>query len=344
MDARQIAVVITTIQAPTECMRITAERVRRHGMRLIVIGDKIGPSQYLLPEADFFSFDRQRSLSFKLTAMLPEGSYARKNLGYLMAMSCGCDPIYETDDDNHPTDAWDVREQTIEAATLKPLTDAKWANIYSLFTEGIVWPRGFALEHVSRSLADDFILTGESSMLRAPIQQGLANGSPDVDAIWRLVMDREVTFNVRPNVVLAEHVWCPFNAQNTWWWRDAFPLMYLPATCTFRMTDIYRSFVCHKCLWAMGLRLEFHQADVKQLRNQHNLMHDFELELQGYRRNGELVELLESSEGVTANRSLNENIRTCYELLVRHKFLEMRELAMLDAWLEDCESLRGVAS
>ena len=32
-------------------------------------------------------------------------------------------------------------------------------------------------------------------VVECPVQQGLVNGSPDVDAVWRLMFDREFNFD-----------------------------------------------------------------------------------------------------------------------------------------------------
>ena len=164
----------------------------------------------------------------------------------------------------------------------------------------------------------------------------LANGSPDVDAVWRLVLDHEVTFDDVPNLFLPRGVWCPFNSQNTWWWREAFPLLYLPSHCSFRMTDIWRSFVAQRCLWELGYELEFHHADVHQARNDHDLMHDFGDETVGYQRNEEIRKILEACPLQRGPGQLRDNIFRCYEALVGAAIVDRAELGLVAAWLEDC--------
>ena len=85
-----------------------------------------------------------------------------------------------------------------------------------------------------------------------PIQQGLADGNPDVDAIFRLVLPLPMNFGRKPPIALCRGAWCPFNSQNTSWWPAAYPLLYLPAYCSFRMTDIWRSFVAQRICWENG--------------------------------------------------------------------------------------------
>lgn len=332
------AIVITTIQEPTECTRALADRALANGLQWIVIGDRKGPARFPLIPAEFVSIEQQIELPFKLTRLLPEKHYARKNLGYLLAIARGCKCIYETDDDNAPTDAWYVRDVEISAHRLVRRSSAHWANIYAAYASELIWPRGLPLNWARRPFADDFELLSEPIRTIAPIQQGLANGSPDVDAVWRLTLDHEVIFDEAPSILLPRGVWCPFNSQNTWWWPQAFPLLYLPSYCSFRMTDIWRSFVAQRCLWELGYELEFHHADVHQLRNEHDLMRDFEQESVGYLRNEEIRGILESCDLLSGASYLSENLMTCYVALVSAGVVRREELELVEAWIQDCEA------
>ena len=72
----------------------------------IVIGDTKSPENFHLSGCDFYSIERQQSLKFQLAKILPFKHYARKNLGYLIAISQGAETIIETDDDNFPSDGF----------------------------------------------------------------------------------------------------------------------------------------------------------------------------------------------------------------------------------------------
>lgn len=209
-------------------------------------------------------------------------------------------------------------------------------NIYAAYASEPIWPRGLPLNWARRCFADDFALQSDPIRAIAPIQQGLANGSPDVDAVWRLILDHEVIFDEAPSLLLPRGVWCPFNSQNTWWWPQVFPLLYLPSFCSFRMTDIWRSFVAQRCLWELGYELEFHHADVRQMRNEHDLMRDFEQESVGYLRNEEIRRILESCDLSSGPPHLSENLMTCYEALVRAEVIRTDELDLVEAWIQDC--------
>ena len=251
--------VLTTVQEPTESVRALADVLSKVDAELIVIGDRKGPSQFEIPSVDFCPLEKQVELSFRLARMLPTGHYSRKNLGYLIAFSRGAGCIYETDDDNAPLPGWAPRLQRVAAQKVAP---RPWLNVYQLFSDKLIWPRGFPLDRIRNPETYRHDAGSPLETVNAPIQQGLANGAPDVDAVWRLVLDRPFDFEAGASVWLPPGTYCPFNSQTTWWWPDAFPLMYLPSHCTFRMTDIWRSFIAQRCLWEFGCGLVFHTAEV----------------------------------------------------------------------------------
>ncbi|QIF04480.1 STELLO glycosyltransferase family protein [Roseimicrobium sp. ORNL1] len=331
-----LVTVITTIQKPTQCVQELMTHLEKREARAVVIGDKKGPSSFESTQADFYSLEQQSTLPFRLAALLPTGHYARKNLGYLIAFSRSAACIYETDDDNAPLPSWAPRELQVSA---QKATSRPWLNVYRLFTEELIWPRGFPLELICspESYAHDHTLPSERVI--APIQQGLANGSPDVDAIWRLILDQEFAFKEGPSVWLPPQTYCPFNSQTTWWWPEAYPLMYLPSFCSFRMTDIWRSFVAQRCLWELGYGMVFHGAEVTQLRNEHNLLRDFSDEVSGYLQNDRIVALLNNCKLSPGPDHVADNLRLCYQALINASVIPGSELPLVDAWIEDLKAI-----
>jgi hypothetical protein len=327
--------IITTIQPPTACMVALAERLQSLGAPLIVVGDSAGPAAYPLPGARLLTLADQLVLPYRLAERLPVKHYARKNLGYLTAIAAGASMIYETDDDNAPQAHWAPRTMQVD---VRQLAGPRWLNVYRAFTDQLIWPRGLPLDRIGSSDPDQ----PESDALtvcQAPVQQGLVDGSPDVDAVWRLVLDRPFRFERRASVAVPPGTWCPFNTQSTWWWPSAYPLLYLPSYCSFRMTDIWRGLVAQRCLWAMGSSMVFHAAEVDQQRNEHNLMRDFEHEVPGYLNNDAIAATLESLDLRSGSEYVAQNLRTCYEALVAANFLPAKELELLDAWLDDLSVL-----
>ena len=329
--------VITTIQEPTDSVRALAARLGELGATAIIVGDEKGPERYDLPNTELFTLLDQGRMPFTLQRLLPCNHYARKNLGYLLAASRQARCIYETDDDNAPSEAWVMRAMTTAA---QRVLARPWVNVYRLFTDELIWPRGFPLELVSDKSTHTHDRGTPMESMDAPIQQGLVDNAPDVDAVWRLAMGRTMDFVAGPSVCLPPGSWCPFNSQSTWWWPRAYPLMYLPSHCSFRMTDIWRSFIAQRCLWELDAGLVFHAPEVVQQRNPHDLMKDFEQEVPGYLHNRRIASTLSDLELRPGDGSVGENLIRCYEALVSAGFLPSAELPSVKAWLVDLEGSR----
>lgn len=335
--AARTTLVITSIAEPTPPLRALAVGARASGMDFVLVGDEASPRGFALDGCDFYGLERQRLLGLATAELCPTRSYARKNIGYLVAMAGGAEAIVETDDDSVATRAfWRQRQRLVAARVVER---QGWANVYRYFSGATIWPRGFPLDEVRapvpplRSLA--------ATEIAAPIQQGLVDDDPDVDAVYRLTGELPFRFDAGPAVALAAGAWCPFNSQNTTWWREAFPLMYLPATCSFRLTDIWRSFVAQRVAWANGWTVAFHAATVSQHRNAHDLMHDFRDEVDGYLGNRSICAALAALELPPGDEQVAANLRAAYECLVAGGWLDERELELVDAWLADVAALES---
>ena len=343
--------VITTIQNPTASVLGLVEKLNEVGGKLIVAGDKKGPADFNPPSGvsyhsksniqnstplgpwpvEFLSLKDQLAMPCELAQLLPVGHYARKNLAYITAIQQGATCIYETDDDNAPNESWVVRKEEVEECRLLKKFEDRWVNVYRYFSDENIWPRGLPLDEIRKPL---FELVPMPAPKRAPIQQGLVNGSADVDAIWRLVMDREFFFEPRESVYLEPGNWSPFNTQSTWWWPVVYPLLYIPSYCSFRMCDIWKSFVAQRCLWELDLGIVFHAPEVYQDRNIHDLMRDFRDEVPGYENNREICKILVSTKLESGELHVAENLIRCYEALVAKGIFLAKELDLVKAWVE----------
>lgn len=306
-----------------------AEETSKQKIPFIVIGDTKSPKEFNLVGCDFYTIDRQQTLNFQLAKTLPEKNYARKNLGYLIAISRGAEIIIETDDDNYPLAAfWEIRRKNLNAHLLR---NKGWVNVYKYFTEAHIWPRGFALENIH----DELPALENQLLIDSPIHQGLADENPDVDAIYRLTMPLPINFKKANSVALGKNSFCPFNSQNTTWFKEAFPLLYLPSYCSFRMTDIWRSFVAQRIAWTCGWSILFHQSTVWQDRNDHNLMSDFRDEIPGYNNNSEIIRSLSELDLKEGIKNISSNMKICYNKLIELGYVGQQESILLDAWLND---------
>lgn len=302
--------------------------------KIIVIGDKKGPLSYSLPKAVFYGLREQLELSISLSKALPTGHYARKNIGYLLAIKEKADSIYETDDDNAPMTNWRVRDETVPVQRIRHDGSPEapiWVNIYKYFSEENIWPRGLPLDNIKSFISPSSALES----LQAPIQQGLVNNSPDVDAIWRLTMDHPFSFEERESIYLDPGVWSPFNTQSTWWWPDAYPLLYIPSYCSFRMCDIWKSFIAQRCLWELGHGIAIHASEAIQERNYHNLMRDFADEVPGYINNQMICETLLKTKLIPGRQNALDNLARCYEALIDKGIFPKEEMGLVQCWIKD---------
>jgi hypothetical protein len=329
------ALVVTSIAPPTPALERLAESASTADLDFILIGDQASPADFDLPGCDFYGLERQRELDLATADACPTGHYARKNIGYLIAMGRGVETIVETDDDTEASESfWQERKRNGKVAVVET---PGWVNVYAYFSDARIWPRGLPLDVIRAEPPPRLSLVTTES--RCPIQQGLVDGDPDVDAVYRLVLDLPFEFEAGADVALGPGAWCPFNSQNTRWWPEAYALMYLPAYCSFRMTDIWRSFVAQRIAWENGWSVLFHEATVRQRRNPHDLMRDFRDEVPGYLANNEICAALEALELEPGGARIATNMLRSYELLVANGWADPRELPLLDAWLADVAAI-----
>ena len=330
-------VVITSISPPTAAVRGFAERAPG---RLIGVGDRKTPAGWDLPQADYLSPEAQVAGGGLLAGALPWNHYCRKMLGYLRAVQRGADVIFDTDDDNAPTADWRIPGFDGAFAATRP--GLGFVNLYRSFGEARAWPRGFPLRLIRAPGAT----IAPESVAVAPVKVGiwqmLADGDSDVDAIYRLVDNRPQRFQDREPLVLGAGTLCPFNSQATAFRRELFPLLYLPASVTFRFTDILRGLVAQPILWAAGYSLGFTRAMVVQERNPHDLLKDFESEIPMYLQTERVPEIVAA---VTRREaSVAENLRAAYAALRHAGVVSADELGVLAAWLEDLATAAGAGA
>jgi hypothetical protein len=336
-----MAIVITTIQPPTTGVQAIATHSKVSGSPLIVIGDRKSPGAWECLGADYYSFERQADLPFATARHAPPDSYTRKMLGYLIAARDGCSHIRETDDDNVPYDDFlSAPPATIQARVAEPIDS--WVNIYPYFTDRYIWPRGFPLEHLRDTERSGAPTRGTQSVSGPMVLQAVADGDPDVDAIYRLTAadTSDVHFRRDVPLLIPGDSWTPFNSQATTWPIELLPLMYLPWTCSFRMTDIWRSFIAQRLFPSLGAHLVITAPTVFQHRNAHDLMRDFNDEIEGYTGYERFAHTLVTTPIQGEKDSVLTDLRLIYEQLVKDRFFAAEEIDLLDAWLADIKGLQ----
>jgi hypothetical protein len=187
-------IIITSIFYPTlavhKFLKLTSQ------WNLIVVADRKTPIDWLSHlnasrlRVLFLSMDQQSSLGYSILQYLPENSYARKNIGYLVAIQCGAKIIFESDDDN----VLEANDIYLLPKVAQPKhvpwvafhrQRSSFINIYGSFGHPGIWPRGFPIDEL-RNVSEDgwhSVRRNLENQTNAYIQQYLADLDPDVDAL-----------------------------------------------------------------------------------------------------------------------------------------------------------------
>ena len=337
-----IGAVLTTINRPSEKMNELFKSSSNSQLPFVVIGDAKSKFDWSVIGAEYYSLESQKKLEFYSIKTTRENHYARKNIGYLLLFEKKCEWIYETDDDNFPSKSpflprsleFEANEYSFGSRDER----GGWINIYEIFLKSQnishpIWPRGYNLIDINnKAQYHERKINGIFS-----IQQGLANLDPDVDAIYRLLFKNEIAFDQIGPVTIGKNNWAPINSQSTWWHRYVQRLMYLPATCSFRLTDILRGYVALRIMRSIGHKISFHSPVVYQVRNEHNLIEDFVGEVKLYTQSQLIQEVLDDLDLEDLN--LTEKLFKCYEALLEIEVVEEEEIKILQSWCLDCDYL-----
>ena len=316
-------IVITSIFEPTQAV-IAFSKIP--GYSVIVVGDKKSPENYNYDGVKFLPYTKK--FGFKIESLLPYNHYCRKMIGYALAIRNGANVIIDTDDDNVPLDNW--RFPDFQGNFDIVTTDTKFINMYELYTEQKIWPRGMPLQYINQK--NNYKIFKEKC--EVGIWQSLADADPDVDAIYRLTNNTPCFFDKSiPEYILNKDIFCPFNSQNTAFRKELFALLYLPTTVTFRFTDILRGLVAQPIMQLYGYRLGFTTSTVIQERNEHDYIKDFEDEIPCYLHSESVIEIVK--EVVHKDFSVNNNLMRAYAALSERNIINNSELNIVNAWLED---------
>ena len=187
-------IVVTTTSYPTPAIHKFLSLASP--WNLIIIANQKTPTDWLQrltinsTRLLFVSLEQQYKLDFCILRYLPEGSYARKNLGYLIAIQCGAQIIFESEDDN----LLETPDVQLLPKVLQPehvpwiafhRQRSPFINIYGSFGHPQIWPRGFPIDEIRNVTEDGWhsVRRNLDNNTHAYIQQYLADLHPDVDAI-----------------------------------------------------------------------------------------------------------------------------------------------------------------
>ena len=313
-------IVVTTIHGLTDDLRHWEEIAE--GWHIVVVGDAKTPPIPSSSRLTYLSLEDQKAMAIPFVDLMPLNHYARKNIGYLWALQHGASIIYETDDDNAPHDDWSVPPFSAQA---KCRFEGQFLNYLRAFTSARIWPRGFPLDQIKNDTDMSFI----SGSFSPAIWQGLVDGEPDVDAIYRLVDGSPVMLKQRDPFAIPIGTYIPINSQNTTWSKRAFMYMYLPTTVSWRFADILRGYVAQRLMWQDNEYVGVHSATVFQRRNVHDLMKDFEDEITTYLSVSKVINVINNIDPVG---SQGERLVGAYASLVAAGVVGKSELQTVELW------------
>lgn len=322
-------VVITSINSDaSEASQRLISSCESFDLPVVVVADQKTPEWKLRDNILFMNLKLQNQRFNEISSLLPLNHYSRKNLGYLQAHLMNAQSILDTDDDNFLTkNPWNYSKSLCISNKSED-----WINVYRFFGENQLWPRGFPLDRVYAKLPET---EPSNNFPEVTCFQSLVDGDPDIDAIGRLLFRKQVVFEENPPFVLNQGI-CPTNSQATLWSRWIFPLLYLPSTATFRMTDIWRGLILQPAVTLLGGNTLFGKLGFIQKRNTHDLLKDFESESIGHIETKTIVrvssKVWKSGDFTRDALSLLSGLKEIYSELVRVGILDELELRILNEW------------
>jgi len=294
-------VIITTINSAEGLYKI---KERCPGWVPIVAGDLRTPhdtNKQICKEVGgvYLDPETQMKLGFTHAAAIPWNCYGRKNVAYLFALKEGAQLFYITDDDNIPTEDWAEHVQPGWQNSTIINSQSGWYNCYEgadTGDAGYITPRGYPSWLMGAK--NEYIIREDKANIG--VIAGLPLGSPDVDAVTRLAKNPFVRSYPDRNVVLDKGTMCPYDTQNTIIVRDLMPANMLwsyPADCStgkgwVRFDDICAGYVGQVIAWKYGYRVRFGRPFATQDRNQHDILTDLLLEVDGMHFQRQFVDTL----------------------------------------------------
>lgn len=297
---KKTAIVITTINIPGILEGISKNMIKYGHMKdtgIIIIGDKKTPEgivEYCNEIQDKYKIDidylgiEEQEEAFKahpkLLKLFPYNHPDRTILGHILAYQRGYERTIALDDDNFPTDCDFIGSHNITGKTASTIlfkNDLGWFNVHSTLNEKNnipFYPRGYPWGKRVEEANEKVEISAERKVV---VNQGLVLEDPDVDAITRLFYPIRATSmkdEFPKQFGLYPGTWSPFNFQNTCLSRELVPLYYRPLS-TQRNADIWTAYLFNKLAEHFGDVITFGNPLCKQIRNEHDLWEDLDVEL-----------------------------------------------------------------
>ncbi|MEK7669385.1 MAG: hypothetical protein AAB350_02225 [Patescibacteria group bacterium] len=265
---------------------------------------------------------------------------ARRNIALLRAMETNPDFILTIDDDNIPSENYfDQWHKVITTPAkkhvigVKDIEHAHWHNYLKATDSEIeLYTRGFPIPFRYKDSTKVVKAPHSISPEKIGVFQGISLGDPDIDAKTRIVYPKQTPLSVvhEKNYVL-QHIWSPYNSQNTMFAKKLFPLVFMWSTAG-RSEDIYASYVWQKFLFNNNMYAHIGDAVNFQERGKRNDLRDLTLEIETYLKSHEVWEEINKIEEKDPLEFIGALIRSEHEIIVR-------ERAFMHAFHNDLERI-----
>ena len=301
----------------------------------------------------YLSPDEQRRLPWKSVKLLPWNHFGRKNVGYLFAIQHGAKMIYDFDDDNTLREEGDesLFHKIFEARVGAIPVFERRHHLYNPYpgflpvgnvhTEPVyVWPRGFPLNFIKDTNTTAVNFNKMVGADKVAVFQSLANNDPDVDAIFRMSRNLPISFQLQDTIRALPHgVYSPWNSQAVIVRDVAFWGLLLPISVSGRVSDIWRSFITTRLLFATPYHICFTSPFVDQYRNPHDYQIDLEDEQDLYMKTNLILKVL-SEFVINPSIGLGQNLILIMEALHARNVVGRKDVDLSVAWVQDLSSLK----
>lgn len=262
-------------------------------------------------------------------------SIQKRNIAFLEALKWGAEIIVSVDDDNLPLTNGYFSEHQCGLDTfdgIKVIGKNGWVDPGE-YLRPKAKHRGFPTQ------VDHHVSHVHAIHERVGVSAGMCMLDPDVDAATRIVAApdiQQVSVLAESGFIVHNSSWTVFNSQNTAIRREFVPAWGM-VPHTGRYDDIYASLIVQRVMRDRGAHVHFGRPFVFQDRNEHNLIKDLRLEVEGMENLQKVARVLDHT--ILSNKSVIDDCRQIWRTLSTTDIFPGQSIKAMEAWLSDCEGV-----
>ena len=279
----------------------------------------------------YLTIKDQLKLNYRINKYLDSNSYFRKSIGYLFAIQYGAKEIYELDENLEIGDHKDLNlnlNNSIVCYGKK--NDNLMINPFAYFGKKHIWPRGFKINDLGKSINNEFGLINSSKIQLSPlVYQGLINGCPDIDSIYLVtrIKHKESQFSRNYPLIYTPGNYVPINSKNTRYLYEIFPLLIFFISLEESIADIWRGYIIQYFAWKYKGCVVYYYSEIFQKKCTYEKI-NFIQEKKNYFELNELLLLLNS------NSDINDPL-DILKILVSKNILTKKDIEIYKEFLND---------